>query len=32
VYGNAPFMEGIHYWEIIADAKSEHELKMGVSA
>jgi hypothetical protein len=27
-----PFMEGIHYWEIVADAKSEHELKMGVSA
>jgi hypothetical protein len=24
-------MEGIHYWEIIADARSEHELKIGVS-
>ena len=32
VYGSIGFMEGIHYWEIVADAKSEHELKIGVSA
>jgi len=25
VYGNIPLNEGIHYWEIIADARSEHE-------
>jgi hypothetical protein len=25
-------MEGIHYWEIVADARTEHELKVGVSA
>ena len=25
VYGNIPLSEGIHYWEIIADARSEHE-------
>jgi hypothetical protein len=31
-YGNIPFAAGIHYWEIIADARSEHELKIGVSA
>lgn len=26
-----PFMEGCHYWEVIADARTEHELKIGVS-
>ena len=26
-----PFMDGIHYWEIIADARTEHELKIGVT-
>lgn len=31
-FGNIPFSEGIYYWEIIADARSEHELKIGVSA
>jgi len=31
VYGNLAFNEGIHYWEIIADARSEHELKIGLS-
>lgn len=25
-------MEGIHYWEIVADARTEHELKIGVSS
>ena len=24
-------MEGIHYWEIIADSRTEHELKIGVT-
>lgn len=28
---NEPFLEGCHYWEIIADARTEHELKIGVS-
>ena len=32
VYGNIGFQEGIHYWEIVADSRSEHELKIGVSA
>jgi hypothetical protein len=26
-----PFMDGVHYWEIIADARTEHELKIGVT-
>jgi hypothetical protein len=30
-YGDTPFNEGIHYWEIVADARTEHELKIGVS-
>lgn len=30
-YGDMPFTEGIHYWEIIADARTEHEPKIGVS-
>lgn len=29
--GDTPFMEGIHYWEIIADERTENELKIGVS-
>lgn len=32
VYGSICFNEGIHYWEIVADSRSEHELKIGVSA
>lgn len=31
-FGNIPFTAGVHYWEIIADARSEHELKIGLSA
>ena len=31
VISNRPFMEGVHYWEIIADARTEHELKIGVT-
>lgn len=32
VFGKTIFNEGIHYWEIVADANTEHELKIGVSA
>jgi hypothetical protein len=32
VYAEVPLNEGIHYWEIVADSRSEHELKIGVSA
>jgi hypothetical protein len=31
-FGSKSFNEGIHYWEIIADARTEHELKIGVSS
>ena len=31
VFGSVGFTEGIHYWEIVADARTEHELKIGVS-
>ena len=31
-FGDVVFQEGIHYWEIIADSRTEHELKIGVSA
>ena len=30
-FGDVTFTEGIHYWEIVADARTEHELKIGVS-
>ena len=32
IASNKPFFGGIHYWEIIADARTEHELKIGVTA
>lgn len=32
VYADIELTEGIYYWEIIGDAKCEHELKIGVSA
>ena len=32
ITSNRPFFEGIHYWEIVADARTEHELKIGVTA
>ena len=32
IISNQPFFGGIHYWEIIADARTEHELKIGVTA
>ena len=31
-FGSEAFTEGIHYWEIVADARTEHELKIGVSS
>ena len=31
VVANRPFADGVHYWEIIADARTEHELKVGVT-
>jgi E3 ubiquitin-protein ligase NRDP1 len=31
IISNRPFMSGIHYWEIIADGRTEHELKIGVT-
>jgi E3 ubiquitin-protein ligase NRDP1 len=30
VIADKSFTEGIHYWEIIADARTENELKVGV--
>lgn len=24
-------MDGVHYWELIADSRTEHELKIGVT-
>jgi len=32
ITSNRPFFSGIHYWEVIADARTEHELKIGVTA
>lgn len=31
VIGDTPFMGGVHYWEIIADDRTENELKIGIS-
>jgi len=31
VIGNQPFNGGVHYWEIHADARTENELKIGVT-
>ena len=30
-FGDVEFTQGLHYWEIIADARTEHEPKIGVS-
>ena len=30
VIANKSFTDGIHYWEIVADARTENELKIGV--
>jgi hypothetical protein len=30
VIADTSYSEGIHYWEIVADARSENELKIGV--
>jgi hypothetical protein len=32
ITSNRPFFSGIHYWEIVADARTEHELKIGVTS
>ncbi len=31
IISNRPFSGGVYYWEIIADARTEHELKIGVT-
>jgi E3 ubiquitin-protein ligase NRDP1 len=31
VISNNPFMAGCHYWEIVADSRTENELKIGVT-
>lgn len=31
IIANRPFMDGQHYWEIIPDARTEHECKIGVT-
>lgn len=31
VVADYPMMNGCHYWEILADGKTENELKIGVS-
>ena len=28
---NRPFSDGVHYWEIIGDFRTDHELKVGVT-
>ena len=31
IISDRPFSDGVHYWEIIADSRTEHELKVGVT-
>jgi hypothetical protein len=31
IAANAPFMNGVHYWEIMADRRTENELKIGIT-
>ena len=31
-FGSIGFTQGIHYWEVVADARTENELKIGVSS
>lgn len=31
IVANQPFMSGIHYFEIIADRRTENELKIGIT-
>jgi hypothetical protein len=26
-----PFLSGVHYWEMIADRRTENELKIGIT-
>jgi len=30
VIGDTPFYSGVHYWELVADDRTENELKIGV--
>lgn len=31
IVSNTPFNSGVHYWEIIADRRTENELKIGIT-
>lgn len=31
IVANQPFLNGVHYWEIIADRRTENELKIGIT-
>lgn len=31
IVSDIPFMNGVHYWEIIADDRTENELKIGIT-
>ena len=31
IIASQPFLSGSHYWEVIADARTDHALKIGVS-
>ena len=31
-FGHVKFEQGIHYWEVVADSRTDNELKIGVSA
>lgn len=32
IIGNEGFSSGTHYWEIIADSRTENEIKVGISS
>ncbi len=31
IVANQPFLNNVHYWEIIADRRTENELKIGIT-
>jgi len=31
IVSNQPLVNGVHYWEIVADRRTENELKIGVT-
>ncbi len=31
IVSNQPFTSGVHYWEVIADRRTENELKIGIT-